>query len=260
MTSGVVPRRLGDRRRRARRVAHHRQPYGRPLPGRLHHHRPAELELDRRPVSPAPSASPRVATSAHEEQPLREVLVHRHRAAQRPRPGITHAGQLEQVLDRAVLAAAAVERQEDHVGRRGWRGSASSPPSSTPRSAAMRAGSRRRAARPATPGEQRVFGCGVEHPGGRVDDRHLRAAGSRRRRPPTLRASAGRDARTHRRSGADASRRIRHGVDALVAIASSPDHQLQHVVARHDAHQLAVVGDQRRGRSRGSASARAGRA
>src|SRR5687768_16027446 len=47
---------------------------------------------------------------------LRQILVHRQRAGQVSTPGIRHARQVEQRLDRPVLTVPAMQREEDDVG------------------------------------------------------------------------------------------------------------------------------------------------
>ena len=51
------------------------------------------------------------------EEPLGDVLVEGESAAERAGTGIGNASHLEHMLDRAILAAATVEGEEDDIGR-----------------------------------------------------------------------------------------------------------------------------------------------
>src|SRR5690606_38859981 len=51
-----------------------------------------------------------------EEQPLGNVLVHGHGAAEAAAPGVGHVHHFEQGLQRAVLTGPAVEREKQDVG------------------------------------------------------------------------------------------------------------------------------------------------
>ena len=71
---------------------------------------------------PLPRAAPeprvvddRQPVAAHEV--LEDDLVHRHRARQHPGPGVRDARQLEEALQRAVLAEGTVDDEEGHVDR-----------------------------------------------------------------------------------------------------------------------------------------------
>ena len=49
------------------------------------------------------------------QQDLHELLVHRRRRGEDAGPDVGHVGQLEQALQRAVLAERPVQQREDHV-------------------------------------------------------------------------------------------------------------------------------------------------
>jgi len=109
VTPGERDGRLEPRGPRDEREAHRRS-----LLGRLHDRRPPEVVTDVRrgrgrhqPGGDLDSGRPHHA--------LREVLVHGERARERTAAGVGDPDGLEQGLDRATLAAASVQTEEDHV-------------------------------------------------------------------------------------------------------------------------------------------------
>ena len=106
------------------------------------------------------------------EQLLGELLVHARRAGQHARPDVGHAGQLQQALDRAVLAVGAVQHREDDVDAREHLARAAGLQHE--QAAARRvAGQRQRGAEASTDGQGAVVDgqlagvVGAQHPGAR---------------------------------------------------------------------------------------------
>ena len=133
-------------------------PDARALARGLHHHR----EGERQRVDAGQRRAPRrrrPGTAAWgcrgEEDLLGEDLLHPHRGGQHARAGVGDEHRLEQSLDAAVLAVAAVQRDEGHVDalvpeqpRRRRPSARRSPPRRSPALAARRRRPRRCAARP----------------------------------------------------------------------------------------------------------------
>jgi hypothetical protein len=105
-----------------RRVAHLRDTEARPAARRLDEHRPAELRDAC--LAAGPVGLP-VALLDHEvrnlvepvrrENDLGVVLVHAHRAGEHTGTDVPDAGDLQQALERAVLAVRAVQEREDDI-------------------------------------------------------------------------------------------------------------------------------------------------
>ena len=144
-------------------------PDARALAARLHDHREAERAVQRLEVGEVVAGGDRVVRRRRHvvqaEHLLGLELVHRQRAREHARARVRDLHELEQALDAAVLAVAAVQREERDVDARARRGSRRS---------------RRRSSRRARRGRRRGHGP-------RARRRPRCRSGAKPRAPPTSR-------------------------------------------------------------------------
>ena len=186
-------------------LLHQREAHRRSLLGGLDDHRPAEggrdvLGGDRR-------HEPRRCGHARgAEQALGEVLVHRQRARERAASGVGDADHVEHGLERAALAAPAVEAGEEHLGP-GHGGESRDPLRQEAPLALVEVREVRQGAAHVA-GEQPPLVLGGEQAAGRIDDAHFMLplaqrgddlGGARERHGPLGRRPAGEHGDLHQR-------------------------------------------------------------